>query len=116
MEELEPAQIEELEALLKANRQEIEDRLRATLEGAKPVDLDEPIGRLSRVDAIQAQQITRAQRGRDEASLKMIKAALARIARGDYGLCARCDEPIGLPRLRARPESAMCVGCRSAAE
>lgn len=43
--------------------------------------------------------------------LQAIDAALARIESGDYGFCARCGQPIGAGRLRAIPETPLCIRC-----
>jgi DnaK suppressor protein len=48
--------------------------------------------------------------------LDEVVAAIVRIDAGSYGQCEGCGEPIGLARLRARPEARLCVGCQSAAE
>jgi DnaK suppressor protein len=45
-----------------------------------------------------------------------VVAALARMDAGSYGDCESCGEPIGLARLRARPEARLCVDCQSLAE
>ena len=42
-------------------------------------------------------------RDRERKLLKKIDAALARIESGEYGWCLETGEPIGLPRLLARP-------------
>jgi DnaK suppressor protein len=42
--------------------------------------------------------------------------ALEKIEAGTYGLCDRCGRPIGAGRLRARPESVLCVRCAAAVE
>lgn len=42
-------------------------------------------------------------RDRERKLLKKINSALARIDSGDYGWCLETGEPIGLPRLLARP-------------
>jgi DnaK suppressor protein len=65
------------------------------------------------VDALQQQQMARAQRGRDEATLKLVTAALGRLRAGTYGTCSKCEEPIGYERLRARPEVPLCLPCRT---
>ena len=105
-------QIDELTQILEDLGREIESQLDASREDAKPVDLDEPIGRLTRMDAMQQQNMTKAGRRSLEARLKQIAGALAGVQTGDYGFCVRCDEPIGYPRLRARPESRLCVHCQ----
>lgn len=40
--------------------------------------------------------------------------ALARLAAGTYGTCERCDDRIPLARLRALPETTLCVDCKRA--
>lgn len=47
-----------------------------------------------------------------EESLKDIRGALARIAKGTYGICRYCAKPIDERRLLARPESGACVTCK----
>jgi len=49
-------------------------------------------------------------------SIQEIRAALARIEDGSYGLCERCEEPIPAKRLDALPYARMCVHCQSAVE
>ena len=40
-----------------------------------------------------------------------IDRALQRITDGTYGVCARRGEPIGRPRLEARPAATLCIDC-----
>lgn len=49
-----------------------------------------------------------------QASMQHIRAALARIDAGTYGLCARCGEAINPARLEAVPEAVVCVSCSPA--
>ncbi|MGI9022782.1 MAG: TraR/DksA family transcriptional regulator [Acidimicrobiales bacterium] len=42
-----------------------------------------------------------------------IDVALAKVARGTYGTCERCGQPIPRARLKAMPSAALCVGCKS---
>ena len=44
-------------------------------------------------------------------SIKIIQAALGRIADGSYGSCKQCGEDIGQARLEAMPEATRCVKC-----
>jgi len=44
-------------------------------------------------------------------SIKIVQAALGRIADGSYGSCKKCGEDIGQARLEAMPEATRCVGC-----
>jgi DnaK suppressor protein len=46
-----------------------------------------------------------------ERRLEDIDAARARAAAGTYGTCERCGDPIGGPRLAARPVARLCIRC-----
>ena len=95
---------------------ELEALIEQTSEGAAPVDLDEPIGRLSRMEAIQQQAMTAANRRASERRLQMTRAALGRIERGEYGECVSCGDDIAVRRLAARPETPLCLECAEARE
>lgn len=85
--------------------------------GADVVQLDQAaVGRLSRMDAMQAQEMNKATAARAELELRQIDAALQRIDSGDYGLCVACDEEIAAGRLDANPTVTLCVSCASARE
>jgi DnaK suppressor protein len=43
-----------------------------------------------------------------------VDAALARIEAGKYGICANCGKKIAPARLEARPESVLCIDCKTA--
>ena len=114
--ELSDEQIGELERDLIALRRDLEEQLAATTHSSRPVDLDEPIGRVSRMDAIQQQKMASAARQSSALRLKHIAAALVAIHDGEYGYCRACEESIGYRRLKARPETALCLSCQSASE
>ena len=111
--ELTDDRIARLGAALVELRDELRRMLALSRDAARPVDLDEPIGRLTRMDAIQQQHMTAASRGEFDLRLRQVEQALGLIERGEYGLCRRCEEPIGHRRLEARPESPYCVDCQN---
>jgi RNA polymerase-binding transcription factor DksA len=45
--------------------------------------------------------------------IEMLKEAIFRIDRGQYGLCQVCGNPISKERLKAIPYSSMCIKCAS---
>jgi RNA polymerase-binding protein DksA len=47
--------------------------------------------------------------------LAEIDQALARLAAGSYGSCARCGRPIGAERRAARPSATTCISCAATA-
>ncbi len=84
---------------------------------AQVVELDQArVGRLSRMDAMQAQAMSQATGRRRELMLKKITAALARMDKDDYGLCRSCDEPINPKRLEYDPTVMLCVSCAERSE
>lgn len=50
-----------------------------------------------------------------KSQLEEVERALARIGEGSYGVCANCGNDIPAARLEARPESTLCVDCKSRA-
>ena len=84
---------------------------------AEVVELDQSkVGRLSRMDAIQAQAMAQASEQRREQTLRRIDAALKRIDDDDYGYCLKCDESINPKRLEFDPTVTLCIECASKAE
>jgi DnaK suppressor protein len=81
-------------------------------EAAEIVELDQArVGRLSRMDAMQAQAMSQASSRRRQHTKVMIEAALQRIDSGEYGLCRECEEPIDPRRLQFDPVAIFCIGC-----
>jgi len=93
-------------------------RIAATAsESAAVVELDQTkVGRLSRMDAMQAQAMAKAGIARDQLMLTRIAAALQRIEDGEYGVCLRCAEPINPKRLEVDPTATLCIDCAGQAE
>lgn len=116
MDELTAAQMQELQADLLRLRRELELLLSDSKESSRAVDLDQPIGRLSRMDALQQQAMAKANRAGHQRRIKLIEAALLTIRQERYGECRRCEEPIGYPRLKARPETPFCFACQGQIE
>lgn len=79
---------------------------------AETVELDQSkVGRLSRMDAMQAQAMSVETNRRRMVELTKIKQALNKIRDNEYGNCDECDEPIGIKRLEINPAANMCIKC-----
>ena len=113
MDDLTKEQIEDRRQALERLQVELGRMLETTKEGTQVVDLDEPIGRLTRMDAIQQQNVSAANRRSVDLRLRQVAQALELIKRGDYGTCRRCDDVITFQRLEARPESPYCLDCQA---
>ena len=96
---------------------ELLEALSAGADAADPVALDHSrVGRVSRGDALQQQAMAQAGQRVLRQRLAAVRAALARVASGDYGRCTECDDPIAPARLQRQPEAERCVRCQSASE
>ena len=81
------------------------------------VELDQTrVGRLSRMDAMQAQAMSVETGRRRRQLLVEIDAALERIEEGYYGDCLECDEHIHPGRLEANLTATLCISCAEALE
>jgi DnaK suppressor protein len=116
MDELTPAELATLSSALDMLDADLRAQLAASEQGARPVDLDEPIGRLSRMEAMQQQSMTQANRRAAQLRLQQVAAAKTRIERDEYGECAECGEAVGFKRLSVRPEAPLCIACQSRRE
>lgn len=107
-----PEQLEELAADLAQLQEQLTALLAVNSDAEAVVDLDQPIGRVSRIDAIQQQKMAQANKSRNRIRLRQVVAALAALRSDVYGLCKSCEEAIDFKRLKARPESAFCIDCQ----
>ena len=48
----------------------------------------------------------------DAKLLRAIEAAIARIEKGNYGVCTMCEAEISLARLQAVPWTSVCISCK----
>lgn len=55
-------------------------------------------------------------REREQRLIKKIDEALDRMDQNTYGICARCEEEIPYPRLKARPVTTLCINCKTLEE
>ncbi len=78
---------------------------------SKPISPDNAIGRLTRMEAINAKSVSEANLNSAKLKLKMLHGALKRIADESYGECLSCGEEIAEKRLNAVPESTLCISC-----
>ena len=115
-EELTKEESRTLRAALEELQRDLDAQLSNLADGIRPVDLDEPIGRLSRMDAMQQQKMAEASRRAARQRYDRVVAAIAAHTRDAYGECLHCEEPIGYKRLRARPETALCLVCQTSKE
>lgn len=97
---------------LEVRRTELAEEDRMSAEARGPVTLQQDsVGRLSRMDAMQQQQMALAAEKRRQSERSRIGAALHRLDQGEWGYCLTCGEEIAAKRLEHDPSVAECVGC-----
>lgn len=107
-----PVDAEHFRKKLLAQKAELNAALSQGGDAAKPVELDQTsVGRVSRIDAIQQQEMSLAAQRRREEMIVRIDMALRRIDEGEYGYCRQCDEEIPEKRLEIDPTCLNCVNC-----
>jgi DnaK suppressor protein len=88
-------------------------RAEATNEVVDPqaVAVDVAIGRLSRLDSMQMEEVRKAASRSRNQRIHELQEALQKMDEGSYGLCEGCEEWIAYARLEQRPEAILCGAC-----
>jgi len=105
-------ELEKARARLKAKQKELEEISSLSAESRNPVALDQQsVGRLSRMDAMQQQAMSKATEQKRQVNLVRVEAALRRVRDDEYGYCQNCGNEIPDGRLAIDPMTETCVGC-----
>ena len=108
--------LEEYSQRLEEELEALESLLAGTTADSRPVDLGLPIGRLSRMDAMQMQGMAQMNRRQLEIRRERVKVALRALREGTFGLCRSCKQPVEAARLEAQPEVPFCIACQESFE
>lgn len=107
-----PKALDQFRAALVSLKAELEQSEATAGDSAHTVELDQArVGRLSRMDAMQAQQMALETGRRRQRQLTKVEGALNRIESGEFGACFKCGEAIDLRRLKADPTHTRCIKC-----
>jgi len=82
-------------------------------EFTKPVAPDNAIGRLTRMEAINAKNMNEANLRQAMLRISKLKQTLTRMDDEEFGICLSCERPIPMKRIMVAPESTRCVRCLS---
>ena len=97
---------------LLSEREALNAVIATSQQASQPVELDQSrVGRLSRMDAMQAQAMSLETKRRREIQLTRIDSALQRLANDEFGDCVRCGEAIESKRLDFDPSVLLCIEC-----
>lgn len=99
--------------IIAARLDALEIELHALDEESQAISPDVSIGRLSRLDSMQHQQMALAGKRRLEEERARLREAERRIIQGVFGRCLLCGKDIAEVRLRHQPDAVSCVPCMS---
>lgn len=111
---LTPAECEKINDAIEKSLNELRGLL--NLEEAKVVELDQGrLGRVSRIDAIQHQELAKSRERQARLRYEKIEKVQKRLQQSPdfFGFCESCDLRIPLGRLLLKPEALYCVPCLS---
>ena len=107
-------QVEELRVELERQLGRLKKSMKVTDEALRTVELDQTaVGRLSRMDSLQNQSLSKGLRDREVVQLSQIREALERVEQGTYGVCVVCGGSTPFERLFVFPEAPECANCVS---
>ena len=109
---LSPRELKRFRNLLKQRQLDLENVCKTGEQSAEIVELDQTrVGRISRMDAMQAQAMSQETNRRRVIELQRIKAAFKRMDDGEYGYCVSCSIEIVQARLELDPATPLCMDC-----
>lgn len=102
------SEINEIKAQLEKRLQELTERAHEIDEG-----LSEPPDHDWAENAIESEndEVLETMGGMAVNEIHQIRAALAKIEAGTYGICEFCDKEIPVKRLQALPYATRCIDC-----
>jgi DnaK suppressor protein len=98
---------------LEARARDIRTTIDRSADQTTKVKPDSAIGRLTRVDAVQAGYVSDAVRSQMRAELARVERALRHIDEGTFGMCRSCGDALSDARLEAKPDANLCIECAS---
>jgi DnaK suppressor protein len=102
---------EELKAIINHQISSIREEISELTELTKPITLDNSIGRLSRMDAINNKTINEKALRDKKRILQKLERAAERFNENKAGRCLKCGEAIPFGRLKIMPYTTRCVKC-----
>jgi len=101
----------EIRSIIKREIQKTEEQVAEYKELTKPIEPENSIGRISRMDAINNKSIVDAALRQQNDKLYKLNLVLSKINDEDFGICLSCKKQIPLGRILIMPQSQTCVSC-----
>ncbi|MDF1656559.1 MAG: TraR/DksA C4-type zinc finger protein [Verrucomicrobiales bacterium] len=104
-------QLIDLEELIVAELERVRSESDSSEKEREAISPDVSIGRLSRLDSMQMQEVAKEANRRREERVVRLEVALDQLDEGIYGRCEICGKDIDFERLRITPEASRCSQC-----
>lgn len=101
----------EIKKEIEAKVAELKNRIVELKESTKPIAPDSSLGRLTRLDAMQLKAVSEADLERCQEELESLQQKLLTIDSPSFGICRICQQAINIERVKAMPESDLCIVC-----
>lgn len=101
----------EIETIITHQIEQLNKEIISLEEKSKPVSPDVSLGRLTRQEAMQEQEVSKCLLEDSKLRLNRLRYTQSKVHTEDYGVCILCEEDIPIERLKIIPESAVCVRC-----
>lgn len=108
-----PAERAELRLRITESITSTEREIADLVELTKPIEPENAIGRISRMDAINNKSVNEAALRQARTKLEKLRVALGKCDDDNFGTCTRCGADIQMGRLLFMPESQLCMRCVS---
>jgi DnaK suppressor protein len=116
MKQAEETRKQQFERRLRKRQKELEHELASTVEQALTSSVNDAQDVADQAVAGYQKEMLFSQGTVRNAQLRLVKAALNRLAEGSYGDCVRCYQAIGAKRIEALPWTPYCIECQERME
>lgn len=110
---MKPEEKQHIKTTIERKIAKAEREIKELEELTRPIEPENAIGRVSRMDAINNKSVNEAALAQTRQKLQKLQKAMTNIDKPEFGSCYKCGEPIPMGRLVVMPESTLCTKCAS---
>ncbi len=104
-------QIAEIKDLIQKEIVKTEKSIDDYKEMTGPIEPDDAIGRVSRMDAINNKSVVEAALRAAQRKLNDLQDVVRRVDSAGFGVCVNCKEQIPIQRILLVPQAKVCMAC-----
>ncbi len=101
---------------LLAQEKELEQRMSTVVEQGRETSAETTQDVADQAVSSYQKEILFTRGSHEHVQLQHVRQALARLQGGTFGICSRCEQPIGAKRLEALPWTPYCISCQEELE